>query len=129
MNIIKFRILMHTETDDKDREEEVTMQIFHGKRVYAEQKAGGGQVWKDQTDQEFFLDSRRPFPEEDSEKGKLHISKSSHGSPTGCGWDMSVEVYGIAEDGVEGQLLNRTNIVRVGDNNPTAYEWSFQSLD
>lgn len=128
-NIVKFYVLIHTETDDKDREEEVTIQIFHGKRVYAETKVGGGDVWNDQTDQPFTLDSKRGFPEEDSEKGKLRISKGCHGSPTGCGWDMSVEVYGIAEDGVQSELLRRTNIARMGDSNPTVREWPFQKID
>lgn len=123
------RVIYHTETDDKDKEETIATQIFRGKRLLGESINGGNQVWTDQSDQTVMVTLKRPIQEEQASEGRIVVTKSCHGSPTGCGWDMTVEVYGVADDGVESELVSRTSKVRMGDNNPISRQWAFSAVD
>ncbi len=42
---------------------------------------------------------------------------------------MSVDVTSVLPGGAKAERLPRTKKVRVGDNNPTKFEWSFQKID
>ena len=68
----------------------------------------------------------RPIPESDSGRMKVVITKSTHGSDTGNGWNMSVAVTGRLAGGGTKALMNRANNLRMGDNNPVTRELGFQ---
>jgi hypothetical protein len=119
------RVVVHTEGDDKDSEESVTLRVFYGPFT-VEHVEPAGQQWNDQTDKSFDIDLSTPHPPAGA-TFELKVSKSREGSPTGKGWKASFEMFALPEAGGEMQLYingdrNRprsaTFVMGDGDQNP-----------
>ncbi len=120
-------VTLHTNDDDKDKEEHVTTSIMYDQNeLLAQNVRGSGEVWPDHSQQTFGLKLSRAISESDSGRMKIVVTKSCHGSDTGCGWNMSAAVTGRLVGGGTKPLLNRTNNLRMGDSNPVTREWGFQ---
>lgn len=125
--IIKVDVRLFTLDDDKDKEESVTTSIVYGDdRVLTQHARGAGQLWPDGSEQAFRMVLSPSVDESDSGRMKIVVSKSCHGSDTGCGWNMATSVTGETDDGRTINLLGRTSPLRIGDNNPVSREWSFR---
>jgi len=126
-NIYSVIITLYTNDDDKDKEEHVTTSIMYDQNeLLAQCIRGAGEVWPDNSQQSFGLLLSRPIPEADSGRMKVVVTKSCSGSETGCGWRMSIAVTGRQDnDGIK-PLLDRTNNLQIGDDDPVSREWAFK---
>lgn len=97
------RVTVHTEGDDKDSEESVTLRVSFGP-FSAEHVEPAGETWGDQTDKTIDIGLSTPHPPAGATY-ELHVSKSRQGSPTGKGWKASFEMVAIPESGGQMQLF------------------------
>jgi hypothetical protein len=97
------RVVVHTEDDDKDSEESVTLRVSYGP-FSAEHVEPAGEKWADQTDKVFDVGLSTPHPPA-SATYELHVSKSRAGSPTGKGWKASFEMVALPDSGGQMQLF------------------------
>jgi hypothetical protein len=120
-------VTLFTNDDDKDKEEHVTTSIvFDQNELLAQSIRGAGEVFPDHSQQTFGLKLSRAIPESDSGRMKVVVTKSTHGSDTGNGWNMSIAVTGRLAGGGTKPLLNQTGNLRMGDSNPVTREFAFQ---
>jgi hypothetical protein len=95
------KVIVHTETDDKDSEEAVTLRVSYGP-FSADTTVGQGEVWGDQVDKTFEIGL--PLHPPAGATFELRVTKTRQGSPTGHGWDVSFEMFAILEQGGQMQL-------------------------
>lgn len=120
-------VTLYTEDDDKDKEETVnTKIIYEGGEILANNDRGNNQRWPDNSREMFNLSLSRSVAEADSGNMKIVVSKSPYGSPSGCGWHMTVSASGTLSNGKTKNLLPRTSPVQIGDGEPISREWSFE---
>ena len=125
--ITSVHVRLFTEDDNKDKEESVTTKIYYGDdRILAQSARGGGQEWPKNSEQPFSMTLDPAVEERDSGRMKVVVEKSTHGSPTGCGWEMAISVSGQTDDGRTLNLLGRIAPCLMGDGNPVAREWPFR---
>jgi hypothetical protein len=96
------RVVVHTEGDDKDSEESVTLRVSYGP-FSAETTSAAGERWKDQSDNKFEIALPNHPPA--GATFELRVSKSREGSPTGKGWKASFEMFALPEGGGEMPLF------------------------
>src|SRR5947209_2571901 len=92
-DIVKLKIKLYTDQDDKDDDEDVTIEIIRSSdgKIIGTGKYGQGQTWKDQTEQSLDLTLKNLMPSQDKNKYKIKISKScANGYPNGKGWHFCV---------------------------------------
>jgi hypothetical protein len=126
-NITSINITLFTDDDDKDREELVSTSVYlNQNELLAQNVRGANELWPDHTQQTFGLTLSKPVSENNSGAMRIVVTKSCHGSDTGCGWNMSVAATGLMDNGKSKIVLPQTNPVRMGDNNPVSRAWDCQ---
>lgn len=115
-------LVVHTEDDDKDKEEPVMFAILRGGQELAAITVGGGVKWPDQTTDVWHLNFASPSA---SNGMSLRVRKHPHGSATGCGWKASFEVRGHSLDGGTRILLGRTGVYEIGDGHTYDFQIGF----
>lgn len=95
------KVIVHTENDDKDSEESVTLRVSYG-AFSAETTVGQGEVWADQEDKIFEINL--PVHPPAGSTFELRITKTKQGSPTGHGWKASFEMIAILQQAGQMQL-------------------------
>jgi hypothetical protein len=114
---------LHTESDDKDSEDEVTVHILVNGDIRASHGPfGGGETWGNDSSQAPLPIPLSPGVEE-AHWGDMAVLVWKTGDN---GWNMSVGVEGHTADGRVLNLLPRTGQVRF-DGGCTAHQWVLNS--
>jgi hypothetical protein len=116
--ISDFKVRMYTETDDKDNQDSVFLEVHRGKQLIAESdRLGFAEVWGDQDNNNqgrprvFTLKPKSSVSLDDV--GDLDLTISKRGSNDG--WHFSVSMYAAIENEPDVRILKRSEVIKLGD--------------
>jgi hypothetical protein len=123
-NIVRIRYRTQTFGDDKDHDDEVTVEILLGGEVLAAESYAKNVTFSENSDQPpRELQLSRPVPLDQSNNAlQFRISLN----PTTDGWDMGVSLFVILEDQVTTLEAGAFGNRGIGDDNPAHREEFFR---
>jgi len=119
-----------TDTDDKDREESVSVRVFLDQEILGTGGPwGGGEVWGDQENRnngqphDLTVALTRPVPLRDVDSLRLEIIKSQHGGHGGNGWNFRSTVIAETPSG-RTEVWRSPKTIRLGNGRSASFSTS-----